>query len=128
MKQLTIIGATDSVNECDCCGKTGLKFTYVMTNEDGVELYYGGTCGARAAGISIVDLKETVKSINFNTKVEEMVKDATNQWLQDKILKFLIKKCADLDAFYKKYGKMIDDMGLCEVYSFGSKCRVINKS
>jgi len=127
MKNLTIIGSTDSVNECDCCGKVDLKFTYVMTNEDGVELYYGATCGAKAAGISTLTLKETVKSINFNAKVEELVKDATSQYLQDKVLKFLTKKGDNLDAFFKKFGEMIDDMGLCECYSFGSKCRIINK-
>lgn len=127
MKNLTIIGATDSVNECDCCGKTGLKFTYVMTNEDGIELYYGGTCGAKASGSSLVQIKETVKAINFNNKIDEMVKEATNQHLQDKLIKYLTKKGADMEAFFLKYGEMIDDMGLCAGYLFGSKVKIINK-
>ena len=39
----TIIGYTDSINECDCCGKTELKGTYCI-DLDGVELYYGSVC------------------------------------------------------------------------------------
>lgn len=127
MKNLTIIGFTDSINECDCCGKTGLKGTYVMTNEDGVELYYGTTCGARSASVSVVELKEKVKSINLESEIELLVKDATYQYLQDKVLKFVSKKGYDLDVFYKKFGVLVEDMTMCIVYSFGSKCRIIDK-
>lgn len=39
----TIIGYTDSVTECECCGKNNLKGTFCL-DVDGVERYYGSTC------------------------------------------------------------------------------------
>lgn len=39
----TIIGYTDSVTECECCGKTNLKGTFCI-DMDGVELYFGRVC------------------------------------------------------------------------------------
>lgn len=45
-----IIGFTDSINECDCCGKTGLKGTYCVSIL-GDEKYYGSTCVKRNLNI-----------------------------------------------------------------------------
>lgn len=53
----TIIGYTDSINECDCCGKTELKGTYCV-EVDGVELYYGSVCAFKNHGITIEEQKE----------------------------------------------------------------------
>lgn len=61
----TIIGYTDSINECDCCGKKELKGTYCI-DLDGVELYYGSVCAFKNHGLSMEDQKE-LKSI-FNKK------------------------------------------------------------
>ncbi len=52
-----IIGYTDSVNECDCCGKTELKGTYCV-EIDGVELYYGSVCAFKNHGITLDEQKE----------------------------------------------------------------------
>jgi hypothetical protein len=53
----TIIGYTDSINECDCCGKTELKGTYCI-DLDGVELYYGSVCAFKTHGVAIEEQKE----------------------------------------------------------------------
>ncbi len=39
----TIIGYTDSITECECCGKINLKGTYCLDIE-GDEFYYGSVC------------------------------------------------------------------------------------
>jgi hypothetical protein len=53
----TIIGYTDSINECDCCGKTELKGTYCI-DLDGVELYYGSVCAFKTHGLTTDEQKE----------------------------------------------------------------------
>lgn len=44
-----ILGIDDSVNTCDCCGKTGLKFT-VAVDVAGQILHYGSVCVTRHTG------------------------------------------------------------------------------
>jgi ribosome-binding protein aMBF1 (putative translation factor) len=62
-----IIAFTDSVNECDCCGKSGLKGTFCV-EIDGNEFYYGSTCAFKKHGF---DKKETeAKKQNFETKLQ----------------------------------------------------------
>ena len=59
-KDLKIIGFTDKVNECDCCGKQNLKGTYCVTI-DGNEFYYGSSC-ATNKGANKVELKENLSN------------------------------------------------------------------
>jgi hypothetical protein len=40
-------GTTDEITTCDCCGKSNLKKTVVLQNENGDYLYYGVDCAAR---------------------------------------------------------------------------------
>lgn len=42
-----VLGINDDVTTCECCGKSGLKCTVVLTNGDG-EVSYGRDCAARA--------------------------------------------------------------------------------
>ena len=44
---LTIKGINDDVTTCECCGKTNLKCTVVLSNGDG-EVHFGRDCAARA--------------------------------------------------------------------------------
>lgn len=44
---INILGRNDDVTTCECCGKSGLKFTVVLGLEDG-EKYYGRDCAAKA--------------------------------------------------------------------------------
>jgi hypothetical protein len=45
----TILGTDDAVSVCDCCGKTGLKFTFAV-DVDGEVLHYGSTCVTKWTG------------------------------------------------------------------------------
>lgn len=46
----TVKGYTDSINECDCCGKTNLKGTFLLVDEFNNEFYYGSTCAKNKHG------------------------------------------------------------------------------
>lgn len=59
-----ILGTTDEVDACDCCGKTGLKSTVAVVELDadgneltGDTLYFGCTCAARAARREVKDVR-----------------------------------------------------------------------
>lgn len=47
---MKVLGITDEVNACDCCGKHPLKCTVVFEKADGTITYYGRTCAARNSG------------------------------------------------------------------------------
>jgi len=64
---IKIIGFTDSVNECECCGKTGLKGTFCVTIE-GEERYYGSTCAHKKHGFDKKQVAAYVKT--YDDKLE----------------------------------------------------------
>lgn len=121
-----IIGFTDSVNECDCCGKTDLKGTYVMADEMDNELYFGVVCGAKANGQSVEELKNGLKKIKLEAELSELVKNANSQYLKNQLLKFISKKKVDLVSFLKSNGEVIEVINDFTVYRYGSNCFNIN--
>lgn len=49
-----ILGITDEINACDCCGRTGLKATVEIQFDDEPEpVHYGRTCAARYARVKV---------------------------------------------------------------------------
>lgn len=46
-----ILGWTEEVTACDCCGKSGLKGTFGVELDGGEVLNYGSTCVTRNTGI-----------------------------------------------------------------------------
>ena len=129
-----IIGYTDSITECECCGKTELKGTFCL-EIDGVELYYGSVCAFKSHGVSNDDKKTAVKEFKAKVKkqsiislLESMVTNCDgSDFSKSKILAFVNKKGLDINSFFKKYGEMVDDMTLCQAYTFGYKTIIINK-
>ena len=71
MKAITF---TDSVNTCDCCGKTNLKGTYLVT-DDVNEYYFGSTCVKRNLKINQSDL-----TIQLNKSTKERKEKAYNEF------------------------------------------------
>lgn len=52
VRKFTVLGTTDEVTTCDCCGKTGLKSTFaVKLNETDEIVHYGSTCVTHNTGI-----------------------------------------------------------------------------
>ena len=56
-----IKGTTDTVCTCDCCGRTDLKCTVILSL-DGAVSYFGRTCAARAAGLPAKTIDSAAKS------------------------------------------------------------------
>lgn len=56
------IGTDDSVNTCQCCGKTNLKFTVVIELAHGEIVHYGQICARRNTGKDQRTLTSEIKA------------------------------------------------------------------
>jgi len=53
-KTYTFIGTTGDVTECGCCGRSDLKKTIVLQDNDTREyVFFGAVCGAKAQGWTV---------------------------------------------------------------------------
>ena len=68
----TIIGFTDSISECDCCGKKDLKGTFCI-DLDGVELYYGSVCAFKNHGLTYDEQKELKSAFTKEQKNAKLI-------------------------------------------------------
>ena len=65
----------DTVDTCDCCGKTDLKKTVAMQLDDGGIVHYGSVCAGRNSGKTASMIKrEIIAEHNLN------VGRAFNEW------------------------------------------------
>lgn len=84
--EFKIIGFTDKVNECDCCGRTELKGTYCISI-DGNEFYYGSSCATKKGADKLSLKKElsayenTVRFVNCFIFKNSLDKNKTNEIL-----------------------------------------------
>lgn len=69
-----ILGTDDSVNSCDCCGKSGLKHT-VVVEINGEEFHYGSTCATKHTGMKSSQIKSAIES-----RIEEIKKSASMEF------------------------------------------------
>lgn len=56
------LGTDDSVNTCDCCGKTNLKFTVAIELDGGEVVHYGQVCASRNTGKSRPVINAEIKA------------------------------------------------------------------
>jgi hypothetical protein len=109
-----IIGFTDKVNECDCCGKTDLKGTYAI-DVDGQEMYYGSVCAANTIGVDTKAIKKAVSQIKTIENIDLAMSQAKAEATQVKIYIQAIKKGYSKNEFFIKYG-VIDHVSKWETY------------
>lgn len=58
-----ILGISDEVNTCDCCGRSNLKATVEILFDDADEpLYYGRTCAARHVHVKVVEIDRGIRA------------------------------------------------------------------
>ena len=62
MTDFRILGTNDEVTTCECCGRSGLKKTVVLTDGER-EVRYGTECAARAMQVSKRDVESGVKAV-----------------------------------------------------------------
>src|SRR5690606_5631667 len=68
-----VLGITDEITACDCCGKKNLKCTVAVETEDGEVVYYGRDCaGAAVTG------RKTAANTAAITKYAQMVQKCRN--------------------------------------------------
>lgn len=129
MSKYKIIDTTDGVTECDCCGKTGLKFTYIMKNETGDCFYFGAVCGAKHNDWSVSELKEQTKKAKNLNSLTQMISEAKTEHQKNKIIAFVQKSnLLSLDTFFSTYG-LLSEWASSEnykAYQYGSKMHLIN--
>lgn len=96
----TIIGYTDSITQCECCGKVDLKGTYCL-DIDGVELYYGSVCAFKNHGITTEEQKDAKAAFN---------KEQKNKKLYDLHIAPLKKELAERleNSFTTNYANLTD--------------------
>lgn len=72
-KAFRVLGTTNDVTACDLCGRAELKGTIVLAsldadgNEDAV-VYYGASCGAKAAGWTTKDVRKAAKDADADAR------------------------------------------------------------
>ncbi len=122
-----IIGYTDSITECECCGKVDLKGTYCI-ELDGVELYYGSVCAFKVHGLTDDEQKEAKKQFKKETKLNEILEASKGtEYEKSEIVKFIQKKGLDLNAFVVKHGELYEDALYYKAYKYGYKIYLIEK-
>ena len=127
-----IIGFTDQITECECCGKTELKGTYCI-ELDGVELYYGSTCAFKEHGLTQDEQKTLKSKFKARLKTEaqfqamETANNGTAHYLVS-MLRFVRAKKLDLQNFVNKYGKEIDGNDFYKAYKVGHEVVIINNN
>jgi hypothetical protein len=74
-KMAKALGIDDSINTCDCCGKTNLKCTVAILLDCGEIVHYGRTCAMRNTG-------KAAPVIAAEIKAHEAAKlaDAREEW------------------------------------------------
>lgn len=78
-KVFTVLGTTDDVTTCDCCGRANLKATVVLRNAEGDVAYYGRSCAAKATGWTVKDVDRGVRTYNEELRRLHLCADAVGQ-------------------------------------------------
>jgi hypothetical protein len=114
-----IIGTTEEVTTCGCCGKSGLKKTVVI-EVDGTEiLYYGTVCASYAMGQDVKKVNETVAAIESENKLIEKFKTLNGDIAKGKLIRQARKTGMALDRLFTLFGNVEYAMSNRVMYSIG---------
>jgi len=126
-----ILGYTEEITSCDCCGKVDLKGTYAI-DFNGSITYYGSVCAFKVQGIAFEEQKEVKKSFVKRMKATEKLKQMESEYNGTdyslvKMLRFVESKNLDLTSFIQKYGKVCDENSYYIAYQIGHVVKNISK-
>jgi len=130
-----ILGFTEEITVCDCCGKADLKGTYAIDWE-GTIAYYGSVCAFKVHGATIEEQKEVKREYKQRVKAADKFKmmeaeyeaaTLKTDYALVKMLRFVEAKKLDLTAFILKYGKKFDENIYYTAYAIGHVTKCINK-
>lgn len=66
-----MLGTSDEVQQCECCGRDDLKKTIALSVDDGDPLFFGETCAARALARSAKDVRAMARRADFEKRERE---------------------------------------------------------
>lgn len=128
-----ILGFTEEITTCDCCGKEDLKGTYAIDWE-GTIAYYGSVCAFKVHGATIEEQKEVKREYKARIKATDKFKmmeaeyeTAKTDYRLVKMLRFVEAKKLDLMAFILKYGKKCDENDYYTAYAIAHVVKCIDK-
>lgn len=76
MKKYTVLGFNEEICECDICGKSELKGTYaLLDNETGDIIRAGSSCGAKAAACTVKELNANLKAVEAAERLNAAKKE-----------------------------------------------------
>lgn len=84
-----VLGTTDDVTQCELCGKAELKGTVVLEfidadgNGTGEVVYYGASCGARAAGWKTTDVRRMAAQADREAAAKKRAEEEAARAAQD---------------------------------------------
>lgn len=131
--EVRLLGFTEEITDCACCGKSDLKGTYAI-DINGDLTYYGSVCAFKIHGISYEDQKKVKAEKKAKIKAEDKLKqmEAENRtdafWIT-KMFRFVESKpkSLNLNDFILKYGKVFDETESYTAYQIGNVVKIISK-
>jgi len=90
MKSYKILGKNDEVTTCECCGKSGLKLTVVLTDGES-EVRYGRDCAARILAAQSFGPRMTATKIERAAEKAEANREKTKrqaEWTASQAVRF----------------------------------------
>ena len=93
------LGTDDSINTCDCCGKTNLKFTVAIELDDGDIVHYGQICARRNTGKNQRTITSEIKA-----HADAVQTAATAEYRASAEYKAECARFAERDEFARKNG------------------------
>lgn len=76
---MKVLGYTDEVTTCDCCGKTNLRGSFGVETDAGEVLYYGSVCVNRVYG------KKRGEALKFEARQIASVQSGTWEQAIDRL-------------------------------------------
>jgi hypothetical protein len=97
---LKILGTTDEVNTCDCCGRKDLKDTVAMEDDEtGNIVYYGCVCAAKKRQVPAKQIRDEAKSADKAKAAAERAEHERLWRIEDaRYQSFLDSKVAGTDC------------------------------
>lgn len=131
--EVKLLGFTEEITDCACCGKSDLKGTYAI-DINGDLTYFGSVCAFKLHGVSY-DAQKQVKierknKIKAEDKLKEMESNNNNTaYYITKMLRYVESKpnSLNLNAFILKYGKVVEDTKYYTAYEIGNCIKMIKK-
>ena len=123
---MILLGTTEEVTVCDCCGKSNLKKTIAFDN-CGEIVYYGVVCASNETGKTKDEIKSKIKIVENIKSIDELFASAKSHHNKSKAVKAAEKKGVDMDYVFSNYGELEYENRYEKMYSIAHHTRGVKK-